>query len=326
MLAAQQDGLDLREQAVLMRAGSHSNALEVELAIRNVPYVKYGGIRYLDTAHVRDLVAALRVTTNPRDELAWYRLLCLHRTIGKATARALTPMLLTDNVPDVNTIVAAAPEKARTALAATLTHLAATRSTFVAADRAAACVAAIRPLIRAHYADWQGRIEDVDRIGDAAATRTDLAAFVAELTLDPSSASADYAQPPHRDEDYLTLSTVHSAKGLEWTAVHLIHAVDGAFPSDMALGDDEGLEEEQRLFYVAVTRARDTLTIYAPGRMPTDWNSYRARQVYAKASRFLTDETIALLDVQELTTAALPGTVVAASARVEIPALEHLFT
>jgi DNA helicase II / ATP-dependent DNA helicase PcrA len=325
VLGAQQDGLALREQAVLMRAGSHSNALEVELAIRNIPYVKYGGIRFLDTAHVRDLVAALRVSTNPRDELAWYRLLCLHRNIGKATARALTPLVLAGDAPDVNEIVAAAPEKARTALAATLSHLARARSTNVAAERAAACVAAVGPLVRAHYADWHARLEDVERIGDAAAGHRDLAEFVAELTLDPGSSSADYAQPPNRDEDYLTLSTVHSAKGLEWTAVHLIHAVDGAFPSDMALGDEDGLDEEQRLFYVAVTRARDTLTIYTPSRMPTDWNSYRARQVYAKASRFLTAEALAVLDVHQPSAAVARETTPAAPARVQIPDLEHLF-
>lgn len=327
VLTAQQDGLPLREQAVLMRAGSHSNALEVELAIRNIPYVKFGGIRFLDTAHVRDLVAALRVTTNPGDELAWYRLLCLHRAIGKATARALTPMLLTSDVPEINTIVAAAPQRARTALAATLTHLSTARSTLDPAERAAACRTAVRRLVRAHYADWQARIEDVDRIADAAATRTDLAGFVAELTLDPASSSADYATSPHKDEDYLTLSTVHSAKGLEWTAVHLIHAVDGAFPSDLALGDENGLEEEQRLFYVAITRARDNLTIYAPSRMPTDWNSYRARQVYAKTSRFLTEQACALLDVRQPDAPVRVSTEPLASApRVPIPALEHLFS
>ncbi|MDT4891399.1 MAG: ATP-dependent helicase UvrD/PcrA [Pseudonocardiales bacterium] len=325
VLTAQQDGLPLREQAVLMRAGTHSNVLEVELAVRNIPYVKYGGIRFLDTAHVRDLIAALRVTTNPLDELAWYRLLCLHRNIGKATARGLMPLLLTPDAPDINTVVAAGTDRARTALAATLTHLAHARSNPSASDRAAACVAAVRPLVRAHYADWHARVEDVDRIGEAAAARTDLAAFIAELTLDPASSSADYAKAPQRDEDYLTLSTVHSAKGLEWSAVHLIRAVDGAFPSDMALGDENGLEEEQRLFYVAITRARDSLTIYTPQRMPTDWTSYRARHVYAKASRFLTEDAIAVLDVQQHEPLRAPLRPAHGNPRVEIPAMEHLF-
>ncbi|HEV7205111.1 MAG TPA: ATP-dependent helicase [Jatrophihabitans sp.] len=324
VLDAQQNGLALREQAVLMRAGSHSNALEVELAIRNIPYVKYGGIRFLDTAHVRDLVAALRVTTNPRDELAWYRLLGRHRNIGRATARALTPLLVADD-PDTNAVVAAAPDKARTALAATLTQLATARSSTDAGERATACFAAVRPLIRAHYPDWTARLEDVEHIADAAATRNDLAGFVAELTLDPGSSSADYAGAPHKDEDYLTLSTVHSAKGLEWTDVHVIHAVDGAFPSDMALHDDDGLEEEQRLFYVAITRARDSLTVYTPTRMPTDWNSYRARQVHAKASRFLTEDALRCLEVRVPTRPAATVEPVTPHARVAIPTLDHLF-
>ena len=164
------------------------------------------------------------------------------------------------------------------------------------------------------------------RIADAAATRPDLAAFVAELTLDPASSSADYAKTPHKDEDYLTLSTVHSAKGLEWGSVHLLHAVDGAFPSDMALSDEDGLDEEQRLFYVAVTRARDSLTIYTPARMPVDWNSFRARQIHAKASRFLTEDALATLDVHETATTSSPeSSDDLSTARVVIPSLDHLF-
>ncbi|WP_375502612.1 ATP-dependent helicase [uncultured Jatrophihabitans sp.] len=324
VLDSQQNGLPLKEQAVLMRAGSHGRALEVELAVRNVPYVKYGGIRFVDTAHVRDLIAALRVVTNPRDELSWYRLLCLHRNLGRAYSRALTPMLLTAD-PDTNAVLASSPDKARTALAATLAHLATARSTEVAADRAAACLSAVRPLVRAHYTDWQARVEDVDRIAEAAGAHADLAAFIAELTLDPGSSSADYAKAPHKDEDYLTLSTVHSAKGLEWSSVHLIHAVDGAFPSDMAVSDDHGIEEEQRVFYVAITRARDTLSIYTPARLPVDWNGYRARQIHVKGSRFLTDEALETLDIQEQAAVLTAAAVDTGNARVSIPTLDHLF-
>jgi DNA helicase-2/ATP-dependent DNA helicase PcrA len=327
VLAAQLNGLALREQAVLMRSASHSKTLEVELAVRNIPYVKYGGIRFTDTAHVRDLLAALRLAGNPRDELAWYRLLCRHRAIGKAGARILVPLLVdADHAADHAAVVAAAPPKARTTLATTLAHLARAQSSTVSAEIVEACLAAVRPLVRAHYVDWLTRVEDVDRLAASAATRADLAAFVAELTLDPASSSADYANPPHRDEDYLTLSTVHSAKGLEWTAVHLIHAVDGAFPSDMALGDEDGLAEEQRLFYVAVTRARDTLSIYTPLRMPTHPTSFHARQVLAKASRFLTDEASAVLDLREAPSEHSAGSAPGATPRVAIPVMDELFS
>ncbi len=326
ILAAQQDGLALRDQAVLMRAAGHSKALEVELTVRKIPYVKYGGIRFADTAHVRDLLAALRLAMNPRDELAWYRLLGRHRGIGKAGARALVGVLLdAEGAAEHDAVVAAAPPKARTALAATLAHLRSAQGADRATDAVEACLTAVRPLLRATYLDWSSRLEDVERLGATAAAGSDLAAFVAGITLDPPSSSADYADRPHRDEDYLTLSTVHSAKGLEWSAVHLIHAVDGAFPSDMALYDQDGLDEEQRLFYVAVTRARDTLAIYAPLRMPTHPTSHNARQVLAKASRFLTDEARRVLDVEEPAGRAtsLPAPV---AARVEIPAMEDLFS
>ncbi|MDT4923856.1 MAG: ATP-dependent helicase UvrD/PcrA [Pseudonocardiales bacterium] len=327
ILAAQQNGLALREQAVLMRAAGHSKSLEVELTVRKIPYVKYGGIRFADTAHVRDLLAGLRLAGNPHDELAWYRLLCRHRAIGKASARTLVPLLLdSDDGADYDTVVAAAPPKARTNLATTLAHLRQAQSATATAEIVEECLAAVRPLVRSHYIDWIGRAEDIDRLAATAATRSDLAAFVAEMTLDPASSSADYAKDPHRDEDYLTLSTVHSAKGLEWTAVHLIHAVDGAFPSDMALGDETGLEEEQRLFYVAVTRARDSLSIYTPLRMPTHPTNFHARQVIAKASRFLSDEARAVLDQRETRPEPRAGDASAVATRIEIPAMDELFS
>jgi DNA helicase-2/ATP-dependent DNA helicase PcrA len=326
ILAAQQNGLALREQAVLMRAANHSKTLEVELTVRKIPYRKYGGIRFADTAHVRDLLAGLRLAGNPHDELAWYRLLCRHRAIGRATARTLVPLLVDpQDAADYGAVVAAAPPKARTNLATTLAHLRQAQSATASAAIVEACLAAVRPLVRSHYIDWIARTEDVDRVAATAATRADLAAFVAELTLDPASSSADYAQDPHRDEDYLTLSTVHSAKGLEWTAVHLIHAVDGAFPSDLALGDETGLEEEQRLFYVAVTRARDSLSIYTPLRMPTHPTSFHARTVIAKASRFLTAEARAALDPREPSSTSPAPAAAGPGSRIEIPAMNELF-
>lgn len=327
VLAAHQDGLALREQAVLMRAGSHSAQLEIELRIRKIPFVKYGGIAFSNTAHVRDFLAALRLAGNQSDELAWYRLLCRHRAIGKATARTLTAALLSAGGNDgYAAVVAGAPPKARTALQSTLTHLAAARSSTAGGEIVEHCLAAVRPLVRAHYADWQHRLDDVDRLAETASMQTDLRGFVAEMTIDPATSSADYAKRPQLDEDYLTLSTVHSAKGLEWTAVHLIHAVDGAFPSDMALRTDDGLAEEQRLFYVAVTRARDTLTIYVPQRMPTHPTGYGARQVLAKPSRFLTPEARTATDAREQVREQRATSTADVGCVVEIPTLQDLFT
>src|SRR3954447_2558179 len=308
-----------------MRTGHHSNQLEIELTVRKIPFVKYGGIEYTNTAHVRDLLAGLRLVHNQFDEVAWFRLLCRHRAIGKATARSLTAAVLaSENAAGYPDVVAQAPPKARTALNATLTSLASAQAVDAPVQAVEHCLAAVRPLIRAHYADWPRRVEDLDRLAATAAAQTDLAAFVADLTIDPPSSSADYAKKPQLDEDYLPLSTVHSAKGLEWTAVHLIHAVDGAFPSDLALSTDDGLEEEQRLFYVAVTRARDSLSIYTPQRMPTD-RSHGARHVLAKPSRFLTDQARSVTDAHQPVDQLHAATADNAGGRVEIPTLQELF-
>ena len=183
----------------------------------------------------------------------------------------------------------------------------------------------MRPLIKAAYPDWPRRLTDVERLAATAAAQHDLRTFVAELTIDPPSSSADYADRPHLDEDYLTLSTIHSAKGLEWSAVHLLHAVDGALPSDMALASDDGLEEEQRLLYVALTRARDTLRVYTPMRMPTHPTSFGARHVLAKPSRFLTSAVRAVDGHRGPARAGYSGqTPHSAPVRVKIPTLEDL--
>ena len=327
VLAAHRDGLDLRRQAVLMRAGSHSNQLEIELRVRSIPFVKFGGIEYVNTAHIRDLIAGLRIATNPADEVSWYRLLTRHRAIGKVHARALAAMLVEDGADGYAEAVAAAPAKARPGLQSTLHHLQVAGAETVTARVVAACHAAVGPLVRSHYADWARRVEDVDRLAESAARQPDLRAFVAELTIDPATASADYAHTPSLDEDYLVLSTVHSAKGLEWDAVHLLRAADGAFPSDMALSTDDGLAEEQRLFYVAITRARDTLRIYTPARLPTHPTSFTARHVFAKASRFLTEQARAVTDVVDVTSMVRdPGHDAPARSTVVVPTLDDLLT
>src|SRR5205823_1605996 len=148
---------------------------------------------------------------------------------------------------------------------------------------------AIKPLITAHYPDWNARLPDLTALTAAAASAATLNVFLADVALDPPASSADYAKPPHLEEDYLTLSTVHSAKGLEWDSVHVISASDGNFPSDMALTTPEGLEEERRLFYVALTRARRTLAIYAPLRYYHRPTGNDDAHGYGKRSRFLTD-------------------------------------
>ncbi len=325
ILAAHEDGVPLREQAVLARTTSHCRDVEAELTVRRIPYIKYGGLRFVETAHVKDFIAALRLATNPRDEVAWFRLLGLHRDIGKARARTLLPLLLDADAMDLDAVVAAAPERSRPALKGTLANIAAARSEPRIVDQVDTCIGLLQPLVRAHYSDHALRLDDLDRLAAAARSDRDLPGFVAGLTLDPASKTTDYAQPPHVDDDFVTVSTVHSAKGLEWSHVHVIHALDGAFPSDMALHEDDGLEEEQRLFYVALTRARDRLSIYVPLRMHVQAGTHHDRHVYAQTSRFLTTEALAMLDTEDDVIGQPPKRAPSELPKIALPTLDILF-
>ncbi len=326
------DALDrdrpLRTQAVLMRAAHHSDLLEVELTSRRVPFVKYGGLKFLEAAHVKDFVAGVRLLDNPRDELAWFRLLRLHDGVGPARARGILEALRVTE-PDTEQrhpeAVAVAPASSRTALAASLDTLAAARVRTGVAVRAEAVLDVVRPLLTARYPDHAVRLSDLDRLVSAATGSPTLAEYVANLTLDPPASTSDLADAPHLDEDYLTLSTVHSAKGLEWDSVHVIHAVDGAFPSDMALGSAAGLLEEKRLFYVAATRARDELAIYTPLRMPHHRRGLDDKHSFAVASRFLDEAALATMAIHEDRPAARASPAAAGSVRVALPALTELF-
>jgi DNA helicase-2/ATP-dependent DNA helicase PcrA len=296
VLAAHEAGVDLRDQAVLMRAAGHSDLLEVELSVRGIPFVKYGGLRFTEAAHVKDFLAAARIVANPADDIAWFRVLRLHEGIGPVHARRAidalrlaesgaqgvpegrSPGSVLDRWPDAT---AAVPPRARDAVAATLKALAGAAALERTGDRAIAILAALDAPLRDRYPDASVRLNDLQRLADAAATRPSLHDALVELALDPPVSAADLAGPPRLDEDFLVLSTIHSAKGLEWPVVHLL-------PSDMALGSPEGLAEERRLFYVAVTRARDQLYLYAPLRMHHHRMSADDRHGYGQLTRFLT--------------------------------------
>ena len=148
--------------------------------------------------------------------------------------------------------------------------------------------------MRLRYPDGAIRAGDLEQLVEAARGAQDVRHFVSELVLDPPASSADLAGPPHLDEDYLVLSTVHSAKGLEWDAVHVIAAYDGNFPADMSTSSEEGVAEERRLFYVGLTRARRRLHVYVPVRYYHRPRGGDDAHGYGQASRFLTDEVQAL--------------------------------
>jgi DNA helicase-2/ATP-dependent DNA helicase PcrA len=291
VLDAHEGGTALRDQAVLVRAAHHSDLLEIELTARKIPYVKFGGLRFTDTAHVKDFTAAARILVNPADDLAWFRLLRLHEGIGPAHARRVLDLGPAD---DRARAVEAAPARSRRALAATLDALA--DAAGEASGQAESLLALLDPLIRGRYPDAAPRIADLRRLADAAAAQPSLQDALAELALDPPVSASDLAGPPRLDEDYLTISTIHAAKGLEWPVVHLPHLVDGALPSDMALGDPGGLAEEHRLFYVAITRARDHLYLYAPQRLHIHRRGRDDRHGLGQLTRFLDAAALAACD------------------------------
>jgi DNA helicase-2/ATP-dependent DNA helicase PcrA len=300
VLEAYEDGGALRDQAVLVRAAHHSDILEIELSARKIPYVKFGGLRFTDTAHVRDFLAAARILANPSDDLAWFRLLRLHDGIGPVHARNVLACLDLEGSGSSGAdgwqqAAEAAPQRSRAALAGTLGRLASAAGE-PAAAQAAAILAVLDPLIRARYADAAVRIADLQRLADAAVAQPSLHDALAELTIDPPVSASDLAGPPRLDEDYLTISTIHAAKGLEWPIVHLPHLVDGALPSDMALGDPGGLAEEHRLFYVALTRARDHLYMYAPQRLHYHRRGRDDRHGFGQLTRFLHPRALAACD------------------------------
>jgi DNA helicase II / ATP-dependent DNA helicase PcrA len=302
ILQAYESGTQLRQQAVLVRASHHSDLVEVELAVRKVPYRKYGGLRFLETAHVKDFVAAARLLENSHDEVAWYRMLRLHRNIGPTRGKSLLEVVRpsdTDALSRWPELVAAAPPNTRAELSESLSGLHEARNQTGSGRKAGSVLRAIRPLLEGRYDDAAARIRDLERLVDTASAIDDLASWLADLTLDPPVSGGDLAGPPQLDEDYLVLSTIHSAKGLEWSAVHVPHVIDGAIPIDMALSTPEGLEEEQRLFYVAVTRARDELHLYAPLRMPHHRFAQDDRHSFAPLSRFITEDVQTALEITD---------------------------
>jgi DNA helicase-2/ATP-dependent DNA helicase PcrA len=301
VLARREQGVLLREQAVLMRAGHHSDLLELELSRRKIPIVKYGGIRYMEAAHVKDFLALLRVATNPDDQLSWFRLLQLLDGIGPVIAKRLFDELLSDK-PSLSDLPerwrdADVPASAREPGEAVFDALA-TPPGDPGAVQVERLKRALEPLIRAAYPDGETRLVDLEQLVGAATAAPTLERFVAEVVLDPPLSSADYAGRPALDEDYLVLSTIHSAKGLEWDDVHVIHASDGNIPADMALSTNEGLEEERRLFYVALTRPRRSLSVYVPLRYYHRPRGRDDAHGYGKPSRFLSERLQALCDIR----------------------------
>jgi len=273
LLEHREQGVALRDQAVLFRAGHNSDRLEMELGRRRIPFVKYGGLKFLEAAHVKDLLALLRILENPSDELAWHRALGLADGVGPATRRSLLEFLTLPNPAAVRSFVEAplaelATPRARGDLSVLRSALAAClEDPTIGPDTEVEILRTeTRPMFERRYENAVERLTDLEQLQAMAATCDTRAQFLSELTIDPPNRTSELAGPPLLDDDFVILSTIHSAKGGEWDVVYLIHAADGVLPSDMSLSSKEGLEEERRLCYVALTRARDHLYVLHPER------------------------------------------------------------
>jgi DNA helicase-2/ATP-dependent DNA helicase PcrA len=292
VLAARETGLALKRQAVLFRTGSHSAPLELELARRQIPFVKYGGLRFLEAAHIKDTLAVLRWADNPASRLAALRAARLVPGMGPASVRRLldhTGPLQTFKPPSA----AAASWQALVSL---LDHLRSPQACWP--DDLARTTAWYQPHLERLHDDARVRLADLQQLQRIAAGHASRERFITELTLDPPEASSDESGPPHRDEDYLVLSTLHSAKGQEWNAVHILNVVDGCMPADMATGHAAEIEEERRLLYVGMTRARDNLSLWVPQRFHiTQQRVLGGRHLYALRSRFVPETLLHHFDL-----------------------------
>ena len=286
ILRNREQGVELRQQAVLIRAAHHSSLLEVELARRNIPFAKFGGLKFLEAAHVKDMLALLRWAENPRDRMAGIRVLKLLPGVGAAMAHKAFAALPSDrssfSVLDTLRVPAKAKVQWRE-LAALMTDLAGSSSLQCDFDRVRGWY---DPLLLDRYENGPVRLGDLDQLGRIAATHATRSSFLTEITLDPADAVSDEAGAPVLDDDWLTISTIHSAKGREWRAVCILNVVDGCIPSDLATGSAEQIEEERRLLYVAMTRARDDLALVQPLRFYTRGLG-SDNHVYAARSRFI---------------------------------------
>ncbi len=282
ILETRERGVDLKQQAVLFRAADFSAPVELELQRRDIPFVKFGGLKFLEAAHVKDFLGVLRWAQNPGDRLAGFRTLQLIPGVGPARAQNIL-----DAGRDAFGDLTAPPGagEAWEGLRAMLSALALNPPWPGDLDLVALWYA---PLMAERYEDARVRSGDIEQLKRIGATFASRQTFLTELTLDPPNSTSDESGPAHKDDDYLILSTIHSAKGQEWKNVLVLNVVDGCMPSDLGTGSTAELEEERRLLYVAMTRAKDDLHLIVPQRF---YHTQQAKSgdkcVFASRSRFL---------------------------------------
>ena len=297
ILRAREEGIALKSQAVLFRASQHSAQLEIELIRRNIPFVKYGGLKFLEAAHIKDVLSVLRWSQNPKDRIAGFRVLQLLPGIGPTTASKILDQV--ERLTHIQDLSFVEPPKAAAEdwLAFATLYSAIHKSKKTWPEEMHLARVWYEPHLARLYEDAQLRMADLAQLELIAANYNSREKFLTELTLDPPEATSGRAGAPIRDEEYTILSTIHSAKGQEWNTVRILNVVDGCIPSDMATGALEEIEEERRLLYVAMTRAKNDLDLIVPQRFFVHQQSRNGdRHVYASVSRFIPDQIHHLFD------------------------------
>jgi len=298
ILRRREANVPLRRQAVLFRTSSHSDLLEVELTKRRIPFVKFGGLKFLEAAHIKDLMAILRWADNPRNTLAAFRALQLLPGMGPVNARKAIEHIEAQGHSFSALKTFTPPQSAGQAwakLAELMPALADPQKPWPGQVHMAR--EWYKPHFERIYEHFHTRLGDLDQLELLSGQYPSRERFLTELTLDPPNATSDLAGQPVLDEDFLTLSTIHSAKGMEWDSVYVLNVVDGSFPSEFSTGKAELIEEERRLLYVALTRAQNELVLVAPLKFHlTSQSRHGDAHVYGGRSRFLTEKVLQKLE------------------------------
>lgn len=286
ILELREEGMELKDMAVLFRSAWHSNDLEVELASRDIPFVKYGGHKFAEAAHIKDIIAYLRIIWNISDEVSWYRVLLLMRKVGPKTAEKLIQGLINKksvfdiedagikNIEDFNGLLKVLKKiDPQNVTPSQLLH---------------AFGKYYQPIMTEKYDDYPKRMNDLDSLERIAERYQTLEAFLSDMAIEPPERALIAAGQKDKSDSPLTLSTIHSAKGLEWKTVFLIYVAEGHLPSYLSLENDDDIEEERRLFYVAVTRAKDNLFLLKPhlDRSPRGYGD-QGGAIFTQPSRFV---------------------------------------
>lgn len=292
VLIERESGVELKQQAVLFRSGYHSDQLEIELMRQDIPFVKYGGLKFLEAAHVKDLLSIVRWTENPKHHISGFRVLKLLPSIGPSTAMKALDFLSLHQFDFLSLRNFTPPRAALSSWMALTNFLSSSQSQGGQwPSQMELAKSFYLPLLEENYEDFYVRTGDIEQLTSLASQYQTRESFISELTLDPPISSGDLSEKPHKDDDFLILSTIHSAKGQEWKNVFVLNVADGNFPNEYAADNPKAIEEERRLLNVAITRAKQNLHLIQPLKYwVPEQPKYGDKHVYGAKSRFLSEK------------------------------------